>query len=238
MQQLRVTYVAGVVPGKWIDRFIERYPLINMTAERLDDGDALARLDENQSDVVFVRFALGHNPRDETRHVIPLYEEQEVICAAKDHDIEYYDQTVSQADVASFPLLDLAQYPEAAGGVAMALEVVASGGFVARMPMSLARLHARKDVIYRVIDDGNPTQIGIAWLADSEKTELIDEFIGVVRGRSASSSRQVSVREKQQQGSAKTKRTGKPTTAKSGQSKSAKQSTAKRPTKGKPRKRR
>lgn len=233
MQQLRVTYVAGVVPGKWIDRFTERYPRVELRAQRLDEGDPLPLLAGGEADVVFVRFAPGHNPRDETRHVIPLYEELPVLCAAKDHDVEYYDETIPAADASGFPQLDLADYPEVAGGVAMALEVVASGASVARMPMSLARLHARKDVIYRVIQDAEPTHIGIAWLVDSDKSELIDEFIGVVRGRSASSSRQGSVRDKQQQGSAKARRTGKPSSGKPGQGPGPK-----RPARPKPRKRR
>lgn len=230
MHKLRVTYVAGVVPGKWIDRFTERYPQIELSVQRLDEGDPLAALASDEADVVFVRFATGENPRDDTRHVIPLYAETEVVCAAKDHDIEYLDQSVSAAELAEFEHLDLADYPVAVGGVAMAMEVVSSGGFVARMPMSLARLHARKDVLYREVHDGEPTQIGVAWLKDTEKSEMIDEFIGVVRGRSANSSRQGSVRAKQQQGSAKTKRAT--------QTGSGKSSKAKPQGKAKPRKRR
>lgn len=233
MQKLRITYVAGVVPGKWIDRFSERYPQIELSVQRLDEGDPLSALAADEADVVFVRFAPGTNPRDETRHVIPLYEELEVVCAAKDHDIEYYDESVAEADISGFTRIDLADYPVAAGGVAMAMEVVAAGDSVLRIPQSLARLHARKDVISRVIHDGAPTQIGVAWLKDTEHGELIDEFIGVVRGRRANSSRQGSVREKQQQSSAKTRRAVKPVKAKP-----AKPATGKRPAKSKPRKHR
>lgn len=233
VQQLRITYAAGVVPGKWIDRFAERYPQVELIAARHDGEGILDLLDAAQADAVFVRFTPGQPPRDETRHVIPLYEELEVVCAAREHDIEYYDETVPAAEVEKFALIDLADYPPESGGVEMALEVVATGAFVARLPMSVARLHTRRDVIQRIIEDGTPTAIGIAWPVDSDKQELIDEFIGVVRGRSASSSRQASVREKEQQRSAKAQRTGKTRQAKSG-----KGAPAARPGRSKPRKRR
>lgn len=198
MQKLRVSYVAGVTPGKWMDRFVERYPDVQLVAARHDDGDILQLLAEDGADAVFVRYR-GDSPKDATRHVIPLYEELEVVCAAKDHDVEYYEESIPASVVESFPQLDLADYPEGVGGIPTAMEVVASGAQVARVPQSIARLFHRKDVIYRLIEDGNPTRIGIAWPAAMEDTTLVDEFIGIVRGRSASSSRQASVRQDEQQ---------------------------------------
>ena len=41
--------------------------------------------------------------------------------------------------------------------------------------------------------------VTVAWPAALEDTALVDEFIGIVRGRSANSSRQASVRQDQQQ---------------------------------------
>lgn len=198
MQKLRVSYVAGVTPGKWMDRFAERYPDVQLVAARHDEGDILQLLADGTADAVFVRYR-GDSPKDATRHVIPLYEELEVVCAAKDHDVEYYEESIPASVVRSFAQLDLADYPEEVGGTPVAMEVVASGAQVARVPQSIARLFHRKDVIYRLIEDGNPTQIGIAWPAAMEDTALVDEFIGIVRGRSANSSRQASVRQDQQQ---------------------------------------
>lgn len=198
MQKLRVSYVAGVTPGKWMDRFIERYPDVQLVAARHDDGDILQLLADDAADAVFVRYR-GDSPKDATRHVIPLYEELEVVCAAKDHDVEYHEELIPAAVVETFPLLDLADYPEEVGGIPTAMEVVASGAQVLRVPQSIARLFHRKDVIYRVIEDGNPTQVGIAWPTAMEDTALVDEFIGIVRGRSANSSRQASVRQDEQQ---------------------------------------
>lgn len=197
MQTLRISYVAGVTPGKWMDRFTERYPQVTLQATRIDEGDVLELLASDQADAVFVRYR-GQSPKDATRHLIPLYEELEVVCAAKDHDVEYYEHSISEAQLAEFPLLDLADYGEEVGGIPIAMEVVASGAQILRVPQSIARLYQRKDVVYREIEDGKSTHIGIAWPTGLADSELIDEFIGIVRGRGANSSRQASVRNTQQ----------------------------------------
>ena len=197
MQKLRIAYATGVAPGKWMDRFQERYPNMELKAWRHDEGPILDLLAAEEADAVFVRYR-GESPKDHTRHVIPLYEELEVVCAGKDHEVEYYDESIAAETVAEFPQLDLADYPESVGGVATAMEVVASGAQVLRVPQSIARLFARKDVVVRFIDNGEPTQVGIAWPTSMEDTALLEEFIGIVRGRGANSSRQASVRNQEQ----------------------------------------
>lgn len=197
MKRLSIAYAAGVTPGKWMDRFAERYPAVELKAWRLDEGDILDLLATGAADAVFVRYR-GDSPKDASRHVIPLYEELEVVCAGKDHDVEYYEESVPAQAVAAFPQLDLADYPEAAGGIPVAMEVVASGAQVLRTPQSIARLFARKDVVVRFVEGGEPTRIGIAWPTAAEDTTLLEEFIGIVRGRTASSSRQASVRNQEQ----------------------------------------
>lgn len=197
MQKLRIAYATGVTPGKWMDRFQERYPNMELKAWRHDDGQILDLLANDEADAVFVRYR-GDSPKDPTRHVIPLYEELEVVCAGKDHEVEYYDESIPAEVVAGFPQLNLADYPESLGGIPTAMEVVASGSQVLRAPQSIARLFARKDVVVRFIDDGQPTHVGIAWPTAMEDTTLLEEFIGIVRGRSANSSRQASVRNQEQ----------------------------------------
>ena len=61
------------------------------------------------------------------------------------------------------------------------------GGFVI-VPMSLARLHHRKDVAYRPLESGPTSTVALAWPVD-RTTALIDTFVGIVRGRTANSSR-------------------------------------------------
>jgi hypothetical protein len=57
-----------------------------------------------------------------------------------------------------------------------------------RLPHSLARLHARKDVVAVPIEDAPETEIAICWPSVAT-TEAIEEFVGIVRGRTEASSR-------------------------------------------------
>ena len=52
------------------------------------------------------------------------------------------------------------------GGAQMGIEVVASGAGLMILPMSVARLYNRKDVVYRTVTGQPETQIGLAWLAE------------------------------------------------------------------------
>jgi hypothetical protein len=56
------------------------------------------------------------------------------------------------------------------------------------LPHSLARLHSRKDVISRPVEDVAETQVALAWLT-ARTTEDVEEFVGIVRGRTSASSR-------------------------------------------------
>lgn len=69
-----------------------------------------------------------------------------------------------------------------------AIELVAAGVGVVTVPMSLARLHHRKDLTYRPIAHGPASQVALSWVED-RTTDLVEEFIGIVRGRTANSSR-------------------------------------------------
>ncbi|ATD72432.1 MULTISPECIES: LysR substrate-binding domain-containing protein [Gordonia] len=74
--------------------------------------------------------------------------------------------------------------PETTGD---AIELVAAGIGVLLVPQSLARLHHRKDLVYRPVSDAPTGTVGLLW--PDPTTELADEFIGIVRGRKATSSR-------------------------------------------------
>ncbi|WP_155849577.1 hypothetical protein [Arthrobacter sp. H20] len=60
--------------------------------------------------------------------------------------------------------------------------------------MSIARLYTRRDAVYRPVHDVPVTTIAVAWLSDNT-SEDIEEFIGIVRGRTERSSRQPSAKE-------------------------------------------
>jgi hypothetical protein len=56
------------------------------------------------------------------------------------------------------------------------------------VPQSLARLHHRKDLTYRPLTDVPQSRVALSWLED-ETTDLMESFIGIVRGRTVNSTR-------------------------------------------------
>jgi hypothetical protein len=214
---LEVAYVPGVMPGKWVSRFQETHQQDTLDARPLSEGDdPLTELAAGRTRLVLLRFPEGSSPAGPRLHVIPLYTERPMVVAPKDHDVEYHDEdaVIPAEEAAEWPRLDPHDYPPSVGGVAMMLEVLAAGDrAVAVLPQSLARLHARKDLVTRFVDGETPTVVGLAWpRIDSSLPEedqplavaaqddpLVEEFIGVVRGRRAGSSRQPSVRAREQE---------------------------------------
>ena len=69
-----------------------------------------------------------------------------------------------------------------------AVEAVAAGTGVAVLPMSVARLHHRKDVVHRPVRGLPPTPVALIWRVERDD-ELTQAFVGVVRGRTPRSSR-------------------------------------------------
>ncbi|MFJ6002149.1 LysR family substrate-binding domain-containing protein [Arthrobacter sp. NPDC092385] len=181
---LSVGFVPGVTPGKWVARWRERHPEAPLELHQHDD-DALAALREGSDDVVFVRLPVDRAGL----HLIPLYEEQPVVVVSRDNELSLYDD-VPVEELEGETLLDIAE----CGGPKTAMEVAASGAGVVVLPMSLARLHARKDAVHRPVPGLPTTTIGIAWRVEDESDD-VEEFIGIVRGRTAQSSRQPSQRE-------------------------------------------
>jgi DNA-binding transcriptional LysR family regulator len=189
---LRIGFVTGVVPDKWARSWRERRPRDPLQLVPLDPALAETALRSGEVDMVLVR---GPVDRDGL-HRIPLYQELPVVVVARDHVVSAYDE-IALADLADeqfalgppagfVPDVPQLAFPPMTPGEAV--EVAASGTAVVVLPMSVARLHHRKDVVaVRVL--GLPeTEIALAWLVarDDEHTQ---EFVGVVRGRTARSSR-------------------------------------------------
>ncbi len=140
-------------------------------------ADQEAGIRSGELDMAFVRQPVDRDGL----HLIPLYDEVPVAVAAADHYVAAADE-VTHADVAEDEV-DWSAIP-----AKDAVAVAANGGGVVVMPMSLARLHHRKDVIYRPVTDLPPTNVGLAWLVDNDD-ERVQAFIGTVRGRTERSTR-------------------------------------------------
>ncbi|WP_258806384.1 LysR substrate-binding domain-containing protein [Pseudarthrobacter sp. NS4] len=181
-QTLRIAYVPGVTPGKWIRRWEERMPDIPLEAFMHDGGAGVEAVRGGSADMAFVRLPIERDGLS----VIPLYGEQPVVVAPKGHEISVFEE-VALADLEQEAFLDVS----ALGGPEAALAVVAAGAGLVILPMSVARHFNVKDTVARRLTGAPGTEIALVWPADSTN-EVLEEFIGIVRGRTAQSSRQPS----------------------------------------------
>ena len=189
--ELRLAFVTGTTPDKWArawrERRSERLTLVPVT-------------EEHQEDVVRrggVDLALVRLPVDtDDLHCVRLYDEIPVAVVGRDHFVAAAD-TVTLDDLADEQLVR----PHASGWVPAAaqldwppmsegeaIEAVAAGTGVVIVPMSVARLFHRKDVVQREVTDLPPTTIALVWRRDRDD-DVVQAFVGVVKGRSANSSR-------------------------------------------------
>lgn len=189
---LTVGFVPGVMPGKWFGRWRER-GLEPRLIERQVGADAWCEaLDSGEVTACFVR--LGWNPTDptverlrETHHAILLYEELRVAVLARDDVLTVLD-TLTTAE------LTAEAAPQEAPGIddaAPAVQLTAAGVGPVVLPMSVARLHARKDVTFRELTDAPTVPVLLVWRKDlDERTEAaVQRFVGIVRGRTPTSDR-------------------------------------------------
>jgi len=180
----RVGFVPGVMPDKWDrswtehERASRRWRKLELVPVALTDAERLLR--DGDLDMCLVR---GEPDRDGL-HLVTLYREVPVAVVAKDHPATAYDE-LTLGDLAD-ELDILAEFPDL--DLPMAFETAAAGSGYVLVPMSLARLHQRKDVAFRPVTDAEESPVGLAWLVanDDEDTQ---RFVGIVRGRTARSSR-------------------------------------------------
>jgi DNA-binding transcriptional LysR family regulator len=192
----RLGYVAGVTPGKWVRIWGERRPHVPLELVTASSGEAVELIRNGVVDAALVRL-----PIDRTGlHRIPLYTETTVAVVPKGHAVAATEEA-TVADLADeVVLLPQDDTLDWAGGrpgraaafapatTAEAIELVAAGVGLLVVPQSLARLHHRRDLTHRPLVDAPQSGIGLAW-PDAENTELMEEFIGVVRGRTVNSTR-------------------------------------------------
>lgn len=199
-EPFRVDFVPGVTPDKWLRVWAERLPDSPLEAVPVDDADALGHLRDGSSSMALLRLPVER----EGLHVIPLYEEVPVVVVAKEHvvaavdevDVTDLSEDVLVQDPSLVPEWSAVAVPEALERsramppmtTRQAIAVVATGSGIVVVPMSLARLHHRKDVVHRRVTGISPSGIGLAWRVDDDDPR-IEEFIGIVRGRTERSTR-------------------------------------------------
>lgn len=182
---LTLAFVRGVLPGKWQRIWDERHRSAPLQLVPTEQERQLDPLLSGVADMAFVRLPIDVDP--ESVHVIPLYEELAVALLSADHDLAAADE-LSLADLEGEVV-----HPTDAN-LLDTTEVVRAGVGVLVVPQSVARIAGGKGLEWRVVTDAPPTRIALAWLRPSDDAEPafhddLEDFVGVVRGRRANSSR-------------------------------------------------
>jgi DNA-binding transcriptional LysR family regulator len=186
--------VPGVTVEKWTRAWSERLPGVRLQVTLADVGVA-ATLIATGADAGLVRLPVDRD----AFHAIPLYTETSVVVVPRDHLLaaaaeltvtDLADETMLR------PLDDVLAWTGESGAspvvpvetTAGAVELVAAGVGVLVVPQSLARAYHRRDLTYRVVTDAPTSSVALAWRRE-EPSDLIEELIGIVRGRTVNSTR-------------------------------------------------
>ena len=195
VRSLSVGYVPGGTPAKWARNWAQRNPGIALRLSAVSAAHAADAVRGAEVDVALLRL-----PADTSGlSVIPLYEETTVVVLPADHLLSAADELIASeldGEPVVVPLDSVVEWSDPPGSpidhrpetTAAATELVAAGLGVLIVPQSLARLHHRKDLTYRPISDAPTCAVALA-VPEGPQDELVEEFIGIVRGRKPGSSR-------------------------------------------------
>lgn len=175
--------------------WVERHPEVPIRLYAVAAADAAAAVRAGTVDVALLR------PADDTSGlaVIPLYHETTVVVLPTDHRLSAFDELTAADLDGESTLLPLDDVVAWAGGPGVrlehqpettkdAIELVAAGMGALIVPQSLARLYHRRDLTYRPITDAPTCPVALAF-PDGPQSALVEEFVGIVRGRKPGSSR-------------------------------------------------
>ncbi len=176
-------------------------PRVPLELVPLEIAGQRAALDEGRVDVALIRLPVGGGFPADDLHLIRLYEETPVVVATAESHLLAVEELTAADLVGEVRILsvddplDAFEIPGTAAPrfapletVADAIATVAAGVGIVVVPMSLARLHHRKDVEHRPLRDGPRSPIALAWPRE-RTTDDVETFVGIVRGRTAHSSR-------------------------------------------------
>lgn len=175
---LTIAFVPGVSPAKWARVWRDRFASVELLLRPIGQSevdDALA----GDVDMVFARL-----PVTDSLNAIPLWTETAVVATPKDSDLAKAAELTS-ADLADVHVIDAGPVPADVDG---ALDLVEANVGIVVLPQSLFRKASRKDLVARPLTDSDGTRVALVW-RDQDASDLTAEFIGVVRGRTANSSR-------------------------------------------------
>ena len=188
--------IPGATPGGWVDAWRERMPQTELALRPIAVSTQRAALLDESLDVALVRLPIERDGLS----VITLYDETAVVVAPADSHLTAVDELelddlageiliVPQDDVLGLAVPGtVAPTFAAPEHTEQAIATVAAGVGIVIVPMSLARLHRRKDTAYRPLRGAPVSTVALAW-PTQRTTPAVEAFIGIVRGRTPNSSR-------------------------------------------------
>ena len=215
VETLFLSTVPGATPSKWVHRFKARGSEVTLIPQ--DDQSQTLFLQPHDPprylpQLGYVRWRAGQTWQEliaadgldpEDIHLVKLYDEAPVIMVSKDHLLAAWtddDGDVSAEDLEGEPFWDPTEYAsdpvddpldmpeEVAAGERMAIQLVASGSGYTLLPASVARMFGQKDVLVLPTSIHPGWEVGLAWRREAD-SDLIQDFIGVTKGRRPRSSR-------------------------------------------------
>ena len=175
-----IAFPLGVSVGKWTRVFEQRHPDVDLAVVRERPDELRARLDLGEVDLAFVRLPLD----TEGLHVIPLYAEN-VVAAMHHEHVLTLEKKLHLGDLDGEAIILPGPGEE---WDETFMRRVAAGDGIGVVPQSVAKALRRRDVVAFLLEDADPAEVALAWPRESQNA-WVDEFIGIVRGRTAHSSR-------------------------------------------------
>lgn len=177
-REFRITFVDGVTLDKWRRRWDERVRGTRLVPALVEQDHQVEAVRDGSAAMGFVRDLDDR----EGLHLIPLYREIPVAVVGLEHPVAAYDE-IRVVDLRDELMLD---DPDLS--TSLKVETVAAGTGIMIVPLSVARVHHRRDVVSVPVLGADDYQVGLAWRTDNDDP-LVETFVGVVRGRTERSSR-------------------------------------------------
>lgn len=187
---LRLAFVTGTEPGKWFERFRKRTSHGGLRA--IDTDDPMALLAEGTVDLALTRLPDARISSE--HHVVSLYEEAKGVAVPKDSVFGELRERLTGTDIADEHL----NYQIAEDGsidldeLRTALQVVAANVGIVIAPKPVLKMLARNKVEALELADASvpATSIALVWNRGNDSA-MVQDFVGVAKGRTRNSSRQV-----------------------------------------------
>lgn len=209
VETLFLSTIPGATPSKWAHRFKARGSDVQLVTQ--DEQSQTLFLQPHdpprflpqlgylrwRADRTWQELVTSHGLDPDDIHLVRLYEEAPVVVVSKEHLLAAWtddDGEVSNSDVegdtfwdpadyASEPVTDPLDAPEQVGaGERMAIQLAATGSGYTILAASVARMFGQKDVLVLPTDMHPGWEVGLAWRKAAD-SDLIQDFIGVTKGR-------------------------------------------------------